>query len=244
MKKFILFCFSMMLLPGAWADLAGWESAISADNPRNWYRFDEASGTTLVDHGPGGLNGEYIGVGLGEAGLFGAGQAAGFPGDTTADDRVMFASNWADLTIAGNWTAEFILYKYGTGQGNAQALINGINTSVRLEQWNSLATYGDYRGGVTQYTVADYYLEGTVAPPDEWSHMVFVRSGGQTQIYLNGVLFGSMPNVVNLEMQSISRSGADKLRASLDEVVVYDRALSAAQIATHFLATGITSSVI
>lgn len=244
MKKFILFCFSMMLLPGAWADLAGWESAISADNPRNWYRFDEASGTTLVDHGPGGLNGEYIGVGLAETGLFGPGQAAGFPGDATADDRVMFASNWADLNIAGDWTAEFILYKYGTGQGNAQALINGINTSVRLEQWNSLATYGDYRGGVTQYTVADYYLEGTVAPPDEWSHMVFVRSGGQTQIYLNGVLFGSMPNVVNLEMQSISRSGADKLRASLDEVVVYDRALSAAQIATHFLATGITSSVI
>lgn len=234
----------MLIIPGAWADLAGWETAVSADNPRNWYRFDEGSGTTLVDHGSGGLSGQYIGVGLAEDGLFGAGEAVAFPADPTADDRVEFASNWADFNIAGDWTAEFILYKYGSGQGNAQALLNGSGVSLRLEQWNSMGIYGDYRGGITQYGVADYYLEGTVAPPDEWSHMVFVRTGGQTQIYLNGVLFGSMPNVVPLEMQTISRAGADKLRASLDEMVVYDRALSAAQIAAHFATTGITPPAI
>ena len=227
----------------AQAGLAEWQAAVSADNPRNWYRFDETSGTTLVDYGPGGLDGEYLGVGVNQTGLFGPGQAANFPGQPAGDDRVVFAANWAEQTISGDWTAEFIVNKASAGVGIPQALLNGPATSVRLEQWNSFALFGDYRGGVTQYGVADWYLEGTVVAPDEWSHMVFVRSGGQTFIYLNGVQRGSMPNVVDLEMETISRPSVeevDKLHALLDEVVVYDRALSALQIATHFATTGIT----
>ncbi|MCP5525754.1 MAG: immunoglobulin domain-containing protein [Verrucomicrobiales bacterium] len=242
--RIINYLVPLLLASAAHAGLAEWQAAVSADNPRNWYRFDETSGTTLIDHGPGGLNGEYIEVGINQTGLFGPGQAANFPGQPDVDDRVVFADNWAEQTISGNWTAEFIVNKASAGEGISQALFNGAATSVRLEQWNSFNVYGDYRGGVTQYGVADYYLEGTVAPPDEWSHMVFVRSGSQTFIYLNGVHRGSMDAVVNLELQSVSRSNtggeADKLHALLDEAVVYDRALSAAQIAAHFATTGIT----
>lgn len=238
--RIINYLVPMLLASAAHAGLAEWQAAVSADNPRNWYRFDESSGTTLTDHGPGGLDGEYIEVGINQAGLFGPGQAANFPGQPDIDDRVVFAANWAEQTISGDWTAEFILNKSSAGVGTAQAIFNGAATSVRLEQWNAVNLYGDNRGGVTQYGVADYYLEGTVAPPDEWSHMVFVRSGNQTFIYLNGVHRGSMNAVVNLELQTISRSGVDKLQAVLDEAVVYDRALTAAQIGAHFATTGIT----
>ena len=231
-----------LLAASVHAGLSEWQEAVAADSPRNWYRFDETSGTTLIDHGPGGLNGEYVEVTLNQNGLFGPGQAALFPGDLTLNDLVQFAENWADFTIAGDWTAEFIIYK--TEENAAQALFNGPATSVRLEQWNAFAVYGDYRGGVTQYGVADHYLEGTVAPVGEWSHMVFVRSGGQTFIYLNGVHRGSMNAVVDLQMATISRSGVDKLRAVLDEAVVYDRALTSSQVAAHFAATGITPPVV
>jgi hypothetical protein len=239
---------SLIFAGSVHAGLSEWQAAVTADNPRNWYRFDETAGTALVDHGPGGLNGTYEGVTINQPGLFGPGQAATFPGQSDGNDLVRFDTNtWANQTIAGDWTAEFIIYKAAAGQGFSQALFNGPATSVRLEQWNSFNDYGDYRGGVTQYGVADYYLEGTVAPPDEWSHMVFVRSGTQTFIYLNGVHRGSMANVVNLEMQTISRSSTsqfDKLNATLDEAVVYDRALTSAQVAAHFAATGIIPPVV
>lgn len=242
------FSLLLTLLLGAQvqAGLPEWQAAVSADAPRNWYRFDETSGTTLVDHGSGGFNGEYVEVNIGQPGLFGSGQAADFFGLPDFNDLVQFPDTWADATIAGDWSAEFVLNK--TVEGISQALFNGPSTSVRLEQWNSFAVYGDYRGGVTQYGVADYYLEGTVANPGEWSHMVFVRSGGQTLIYLNGVLHGAMDNVVDLQMQTISRSNtsgeADKLHALLDEAVVYDKALTADQVATHFLATGIATEAV
>lgn len=77
--------------------------------------------------------------------------------------------------------------------------------------------------------------------------MVFVRSGSQTFIYLNGVHRGSMTNVVNLELQTISRSSTsqyDKLNATLDEAIVYDRALTSGQIAAHFAATGIIPPIV
>ena len=239
---------SLVLATSVHAGLSEWQAAVTADNPRNWYRFDETAGTTLTDHGPGALTGTYVGVTINQPGLFGPGQAATFPGQPAGDDLVRFDTNtWANQTIAGDWTAEFIIYKAAAGQGFSQALYNGPATSVRLEQWNSFVDFGDYRGGVTQYGVADYYLEGTVAPPDEWSHMVFVRSGGQTFIFLNGVHRGSMANVVNLELQTISRSSTsqfDKLNATLDEAIVYDRALTSGQVAAHFAATGIIPPVV
>lgn len=225
------------------AGLTEWQDAVNTDNPRNWYQFDETSGTTLVDHGSGGYDGEYMAVDINQTGLFGPGQAANFPGQPDpVNDLVQFGSDWADHTIAGDWTVEVIVNK--SVENVSQALFNGPSTSVRLEQWNSFNVYGDYRGGVTQYGVADYYLEGTVAPVSEWSHMVFVRTGGRTLIYLNGVNRGAMDNVVDLQMQTISRSNtggeADKLHAVLDEAVVYDYALSADRVAAHFATTGIT----
>ena len=156
-RKTLFYLTPILLSVSLNAGLTAWQAAVSADNPRNWYRFDEASGTTLMDYGSQALEGEYVEVIIDQPGLFGAGQAAEFPGLPDLDDLVQFADNSGDFTISGDWTAEFVLYKSSAGLDFSQALFNGPNTSVRLEQWNSVALFGDNRGGVTQYGVADYY---------------------------------------------------------------------------------------
>jgi hypothetical protein len=73
----------------------------------------------------------------------------------------------------------------------------------------------------------------TVIPRWEWQHLAFVRHGNQVRVYLNGSL--------ELEAQSAASTsaeffvggrsdGADSWEGRLDEVAVFDRALSAEEV--------------
>jgi hypothetical protein len=213
------------------------DAAIQADSPVHWYKFDEPEGsTTLVDHGSGGIDGEYIGgVEPGQEGATGAGEAALFPADPDTNDFVSFGDG---ATISGDWSAEFIVNK--GNDTTSQALIDGPNTSIRLRSWgNSVA-------GVTQYGVADYLLEGAVAPVGEWVHIVFVKTDGVTKYYQNGELLAEGSFAVDLQMVTLSRdttnaSANDKLTGLLDEAIVYDVALTEEQVASHFAAIGLVA---
>ena len=218
--------------------ISPFDAAVLADSPVHWYKFDEPEGsTTLVDHGSGGVDGEYIGVEPGQEGATGAGEAAFFPADPDINDLVSFGEG---TTITEEWSAEFIVNK--GNDTTSQALINGPNTSIRLRAWgNSVA-------GVTQYGVADYLFEGAVAPVEEWAHIVFVTSEGATKYYQNGALLAEGAFAVDLQMVTLSRdttneNAHDKLTGLLDEVVVYDVALTEEQVASHFAATGLVGPV-
>jgi len=216
------------------ADLAGWEAAISDANPLHWYKFDETS-TDCIDSGSGGLNGTYDGVSLGQEGRFGAGTAVGF--ERTGANRANFTGA---TDLSGPWTVEYVVKTTKAPAGtDSQALHDGDSTSIRLAGWTALG-----EAGFTLYGVADYQftpaegltLNDLVIQQDVWMHLVFRNNGSGTQLFFDGVLVATSTDMIELPRLRIGGRGAgpaDHLQGVLDEAVVFDRALTDAEIAAH-----------
>ncbi|MHC4586747.1 MAG: LamG-like jellyroll fold domain-containing protein [Planctomycetota bacterium] len=216
------------------AGISEWEATISADNPLHWYKFDE-TGSDCIDSGSGGLNGTYDGVSLAQEGFFGAGTAVGF--ERTGANRANFTGA---TDMPGPWTVEYIVKTTKPPAANdSQALHDGDSTSIRLAGWTALG-----EAGFTLYGVADYQftpegdltLSDLVIQPDEWMHLVWRNDGSGTQLFFNGQLVATSPDSVDLPRLRIGGRGAgpaDHLNGVLDEAVVFDRALSDADIISH-----------
>lgn len=201
--------------------LDAWTATIGAANPIHWWRMDEPTGRPAYDV-IGGLDGvDVAGVTRGVAGLQGG--AAAFNGGNAVID---FAGT---TLVAGDWSAEFILKK--TGNGRAQHLLSGANYSLRLEQWD-----GTSQLGFTELGIADYlFAPAAFAPLDAWAHIVYVADQGAntTEVYVNGVLVGTVNAYITLPLDRLGNvaNGPD---AIIDEVVVYDRNLSAFEVRQHY----------
>ena len=86
----------------------------------------------------------------------------------------------------------------------------------------------------------EWALDTEVAQLDTWYHLVGVREGSNIKIYVNGELrhtdagssglinYGSSPN--NYIGKKTSSLAADHWNGKIDEVRIYDRALSASEI--------------
>jgi len=116
--------------------------------------------------------------------------------------------------------------------GTSAAILSDGTYSLKLEQYN-----GTRAVGVTQLGVGDYSF-GYIVPANTWVHVALVGSGSQTLLYTNGVLQGALPVNVPLPrgymgatwVTSSSRF-VDYALGTFDEVLVLNRALSAAEIA-------------
>ena len=106
------------------------------------------------------------------------------------------------------------------------ALLADAESALKLEQADS-----DRRMGFTQFGVADYRFE-YVLPANTWSHVVFVASASGTQLYVDGVLVGTRPETVYLPLSTVGArpTGVDRMKGLLDEVTVFDRALTPLEI--------------
>lgn len=210
---------------------AAWNSVITASNPLNWYRLDELSGGTAVDSGSEQRNGNF-GVGAIDA-------TRGIPG--LVGTAVQFGNQSTIFLsapdLAGDWTAEFVLKRIGSKRSSV--LIRGIpfefpSQALKLEQFDSTGQVG-----FTQFGQVDATFSPPVfSPLDEWIHLVYVnRIGSGIDLYMNGVLAGRHPSNISLPRDQIG-SWSDTIPESplaiMDEVVLYNRALSPVEIAAHF----------
>jgi len=216
------------------ADLAGWEAVISDANPLHWYKFDETS-TDCIDSGSGGLNGTYEDVSLGQEGIFGAGTAVGF--ERNGANRASFTGA---ENLPGPWTAEYIVKTTKAPAGSdPQCLHDGGTTSIRLAGWSPLG-----EAGFTLYGVADYQftpnagltLDDLVIQQDVWVHLVWRNNGSGTQFFIDGQLVATTADMIDLPRLTIGGRGTDQtdnLMGVLEEAVVFDRALTDAEILAH-----------
>jgi concanavalin A-like lectin/glucanase superfamily protein len=207
-----------------------WDSAIAASNPLNWYRLDETTGSAAVDYGTQGLTGTY-GSGIhaparGAAGLVGG--AAEFDGDRK---NIFLGGSSRD----GDWTAEFILKK--TGTKSSAELLRGApleypSSHLKLEQYPNTGQVG-----FTESFIVDrVFSPAVVAPLHQFVHLVYVRDNGGMKAYLNGSLAGTSGSSVSLYRYQFGDTESESPIAVVDEIVVYGRALPAAEIAGHFRA--------
>lgn len=216
---------------------ADWNSTIAASSPLNWYRLDEAAGPTAFDYGSEGLDGTY-GAGinaptLGAVGLVGG--AVSFDGN----GRSILLSG-SDLS--GDWSAEFILMKTGT-KFSAELLrgapLASPSSHLKLEQFNNTGLVG-----YTQSFIADQVFSPPYAAPiGDFIDLIYVKTAGQMSLYVNGAFQGSNPSTISLSRYQFGDTETESPIAIVDEIVIYNRALSPAEIAGHYNAIPEPSSL-
>jgi len=234
MSKKLIYLFSFVLVLGmvltsvAKADLVG------------WWRFNEGSGDTASDSSGNNHDGTLLGTPEWVAGPEGFGGALAFhPDKCTGVDCGIF-----DPT---NGTGQFTvaLWAFWDGTGTYQHFLTksaawGATTMMfQFELWGAheTASYTD-RVGVS------YEPAGSVAffimPKNEWVHLALTFNGSNAVIHLNGVdeegpkPFSIGPDVdaqVEIGYTSTRPSGSERtFHGSLDEVRIYDYALTEAEI--------------
>ena len=92
-------------------------------------------------------------------------------------------------------------------------------------------------------TGTDWWNTGIYASEDVWQHIVATYDGSQRKIYVNGVekasisdsgSIDSLTNVLAIGADSPNPPGSWKFNGTIDEVRIYNRALLAEEIATHY----------
>jgi large repetitive protein len=230
-------------------------SAVSNSNPALWYRLNETSGNAANS---GSLGAGFNGV-VSASVTRSVATAAGDTGMrfTSAND---FIESLAASALTGNptFTIEAIVNLDGTGGANYGPLLHWGGAATGAAVYFSISFNSNNR----IYT--GFYNAGLrTAPIDTgvWHHLVWVRQGGNdtetgSTVYIDGCLaaterdpilnpgFVAAPGI-NIQGTTfrINRAadfiGNRRFTGTLDEVALYPRALSAAEIAQHAAASGL-----
>jgi hypothetical protein len=200
------------------------------------WRFDEGLGGTAADNSvtgaPGALqNGASWGAGAGGGG------AAGLDG---VDDYVQVGSHPA-LAVTSGLSVSAWLYPTGAG---SLATLGGI--VVNREGEYEIARFQD---GTIQWALANqspgwnWVNTGYVAPLNQWTHIAVTYENGLAKTYANGQLvhthqgagaIGDIDATQN-DFRIGGRQGIPQhFQGRLDEVRVYNRALTAAEAAALY----------
>ena len=193
------------------------------------YGFNEGSGTTVTDSSGRGNNGTISAATWTTAGH--SGNALSFNGTNswvTVNDAAsldltngMTVEAWVKLTTVSNWRA--VIIKETTG-----GLAYGLYANTNLNRPDAVI-----------HTSTDVNLYGTAAlAANTWTHLAATYDGANLRLYVNGAqvasqaFTGNMPNST-----SPLRIGGDSvwgefLNGVIDDVRVYNRALSVTEIQT------------
>jgi large repetitive protein len=197
-----------------------------------YWPLDEGSGTLAADRSGNGLNGtlQYSPTWQ-TSGSCRSGGCISFDG---VDDYVRVADT-AALRLTGDLTVSAWIKP--TGARSLQSIV-----SKRYEfELGPLHDAAPYPLRWSQKQPDGTLVSGTLAAaiePDQWQHVVLVRDGATRQIrgYKNGVLALSSSYAVapgtNIYGVNIGRNpgGIQRFRGLIDEVRIYNRPLSAAEV--------------
>ena len=130
----------------------------------------------------------------------------------------------AAVDIPAPWTLSAWVKRTGGHPG--ATLLSSVDAAIQLEQHDQPGIgLLDRRSEIWQYHAFDYAL-----PLWQWIHLVLVADDTGTKLYANGVMVGAVDATVPLPLKSIGFEDAVVLKAKLDEMRVWDRALSPDQI--------------
>jgi hypothetical protein len=182
------------------------------------WRLDEGSGSSTADASGNGR------VGLLDNVTWTAGRVGyGLHFDGGAN-RVNIDAG----TIAPSWSAAMWIRREDSPNAEARILdpqeTDTFGTSLRLEQFNPAD-----RVGFTTLNVEDYFFD-YIAPVNAWVHLTFVGTATGTSLYADGALIGTHPASVSLFVAKLGSFSTNAMKGTLDEVQIYSRALTAAEI--------------
>jgi hypothetical protein len=238
---------------------------IVADHPVAYWRVDESSGTTAVD-AVGSFDGNYAFAGSDLA----LGYAPGIPHATNAAIHI---TNSATVTIpyalelnpvTGPWSAEFWLQPTSQDPGNFHTPISSEGSVPgHIYGWNiyqhvaSAWTLALFNGGVSPGFFSDFADIPLVN--NRWYHIVVTDDLTTLRLYVNNSFVTSaaragnfIPNGINGDPGVQAGPTTFGVRSDgqfggwdggMDEVAIYNYALSAAQVRNHFF-NNVTLSIV
>jgi len=204
--------------------------------------LDEASGTIQDTSGEGNHGTTYGSLTYGAGGVFG--KALGFDG---VDDYVHISSS----AIIANSDAYTISGWFKTSSVGTN---NYIYAETRTDSGTPLVVLG-LRGGRAYFAARDdagniIELQPTDTYNDNyWHHIVAVRSGSNFSLYVDKVLKGTATQSIGITTINIVTIGARNdagtwyyFDGTIDEIAIFNRALSAEEIRNHFLRARVLDS--
>ena len=234
---------SLSVIP---APTAPYAKTILSDTPLAYWRLDETNGSVAYDY-LGGYNGVYTNVALGLAGYnsLDPDTAAGF-GTVTATNSFVGGIG-VDFAGAGAVTFSAEAWVKGSAQtGGAGIIAKGTGGGGEEFAIDTGSGGGKFRIYVRDQAGAAHNANGTIAPDGNWHHVVGVcdEVNGFVTLYVDGAsnataaISGgvlSSPNPLTIGSRQ-SGTGPFNLNfvGTIDEVAVYNYALSAAQVTNHY----------
>jgi hypothetical protein len=217
-----------------------YSTLIIQDGPAAYWRFGEASGHP--QDVSGNLNHVTVTSGTPSYGITGA-----LLGDD--DTAITLDGSTERFTVPqatalhGNTISIELWFKRVAGGGGTQFFWdNGFGDS-ELYLSSDVITFG--RAGIATLRVS----AGTYTDTTDWHHLVAVKDGASSrEIYVDGVAVGTggsdstLANAGGASGIGAQLGASNFFNGSLDEVAVYNYALSSAQILAHYLA-GATTDV-
>jgi hypothetical protein len=211
---------------------------VLADAPLGYWRFEESSGAVAADSSGNNrhatING---GVTLGTEGILAGSDDRSARFDGTSGyvqlPGTWGGADWTELTI------EAWINPADPTTGTFQSVVSGHNPSTFAHfQLNNAGNSGVY---TDVGFVATPIIPAT--PTGTWRHVVITAKSGESKVYVDGEQLGS---TIGTTFANISASsnvsiglGHDNGRwffGRMDEVAIYDRALSEERVQFHFLA--------
>ena len=201
------------------------------------YGFEETSGTTALDASGNGNSGTLAGAVSSASGH--SGRAMSFDG---VNDVVTVAdSDTLDASTA--LTIEAWLYPQSTGWRTAllKESAGGLAYALYASTNNSLPSLEIQASATTELRGA------TSLPTNRWSHLTATYDGATMRVYINGVLSSSRAASGPITSSSGAlRIGGNSIwgeyfRGRIDEVRIYRRTLTAAEITLDMLAPVVVS---
>ena len=229
--------------------------AVLASKPAAYWRMEDITGSKALDSSPNGRHGRYED---GVAFYLTGPESAAFSGDGRINRAAHFAGGrmTADLERLGDsYTVELWFwngmpadarpvtgYLFSRGPDGVKGApgdhlcIGG--THEKQETGKLVFFNGDKLGEV---------LNGrTEIKPRTWYHVALVRQGSKVAVYLNGQAGpevagdAAAPEAVSTQVFIGGRSdGFASFEGKIDEVALFDRALSADEITAHHAAAGV-----
>ncbi len=229
--------FAAGLYPAEAAGAEEYAEVVAGDEPSAWWRLEEIEGTLIADDAgtsPGSTRGETV---------RGAGGAV--PGSTGLE----LAGGYGEAPVGQVGSADGHLTVEAWVRADRPASGDGIGVVESYEgpAYNGFLLRLDGLGrptfGVLDARNAAIVTGRTPLGTGEWHHVVGTFDGTTMVVYADGVAVGRQATTVRPGQSDISvklgARGDDRgrrLHGGLDEVALYDRALTAAEAAQHFLA--------
>jgi hypothetical protein len=213
-------------------------SAVLADNPTIYWRFDEISGTNLPNNlgSDSSLNGTITAGGSG--GVQSSSPLADF-GDVSYRTDAAGRITLGNPVLGANWTIEtWFQYPFPGNCSNATEGCTLVRSTIndRPVMVNNLLQLGGRRNAAPAGFLSTGFLMSTLSAG--WHHLAAVASGGTTTYYIDGVQAGSplaWASTSNINTVG-NRDTTTGWFGYFDEFAYYTTALTPARILAHYQA--------